>query len=438
MPILPGSSSDNPIIGAVLGFLTDLVAIIGLGLGGGQAAAAGELLALQQQSLSDHPNSVLSPEQLASAVVKGAIDAGIAADEARKSGFTRDNFQGLIDIAGNPPGPGQLFDLWNRDDIGADAVRKGLQEGFLRNEWIEPLMNLRRNLLNLGDLVAAVVQAQLTESEGADRAAMLGFDPSDFDLAVRTAGNPPGPMQTLTLLQRGEFTEAEAKQALRESRLKNKYIPALLSLVRRRVPARTITTMLHNGALDAATAHQYLLDLGYSDADATAYVTSAAASRGRQTHDLTVAQIKELYANRVMTRDTAVNALVSAGYTPEVAGQILALVDVLADHHVQQQAITNIRGRYISRRIDATQASAALDGIAVPADQRDHLLSVWAFEQEANHTSLTLAQITKAVKQKVMTAQEWSTRVAAMGYTDADVVLLGFIEGVTPLPTQGA
>lgn len=419
-------------------FLTDVLAIIGIGLGGGQAAAAAELVLLQQSSMEDFLPTVLSPEQLAAAVVKGAVDTGVALGQAAKSGVNADNFQGLIDIAGNPPGPGQLFDLWNRDDISAAEVEMGLKQGYLRPEWIDVMKNLRRNLLGLGELVAGVVQAQLSQEDGAGRAAMLGYDATDFDLAVRTAGNPPGPQQALTMWQRGLLNQAETEQALRESRLKNKYIPAFMQLVRRRIPARTITTLLTHGAIDDGTAHQYLLDLGYSDADATAYVTSARYTRSKTNHDLSVAQIRQLYVERVMTRDVAVQSLVTAGYTNTAATEILQLADVQADHRIQTQAINAVRGRYVGHRLDVAGASTALDGIGVPSDQRDHLLSVWTFEREANVSTLTLAQVTAATKKGALTVDEWHTRVLEMGYSEPDAQLLAMVDGFIPIPGQGA
>lgn len=419
-------------------FLIDLLSIIGLGLGGSQAAAAGEIIQLQQDALAIDAKRVLSPQELAAAVLKGQVSQADAENDARKSGIDATNFQGLISIQGNPPGPMQLLDLLNRGVIGEDDTRKGLQESYLRNEWISVLMDLRRTLIPIAELVAAVVQDQLDAGDAAARAAQLGMNGDDFDVMVRTAGNPPGPTQLLTMFQRNIISKDELDQGLRESRLKNKWIPQFEELVRHRIPMRTITTLLTHGAIDAATARQMLIELGFTPEDADALIASASAVKSKTNHDLSVAQVRQLYEAQLLSFDEAVTHLMAAGYTQADASEILQLADALADKKIQNQAVTAIRTRFVGRKISVNEASQALDGIGIPAAQRDRMLAVWGFEREANVAHLTVAQWSKLQKTGAIDLQRWSDEMTALGYSGEDVQFLAIVEGLVPAPGGNA
>lgn len=419
-------------------WLLDLVGFIGVGIGGAQASAAGWIAALQKDSLYAHGDVPLSPERLAEATLKNAVGENWAQDEAKKSGITGNNFGVLLESIGNPPGPGELLDLWRRGDIDQDRFELGLRQGYFRNDWIDKFRALRRVLMPVGELVAAVVQDHLPNDLATDYAGMHGVGGGDFAVMVQNAGNPPGPMEVLDLWRRGVIDEATVDQALRESRLKNKYIDALKKLAIRKIPMRTITTLVGHGVLTDELATQHLRELGYAVEDAAAIVAAAHHAAHAAHKELSATQITTLYADRAVPRDVAVADLVTLGYAANIAGQLLDLADSHATARLRQATITKLRAIYTSRRSTRPEVVAELDKLGVDPAHRAQLLDLWDLERTSNVRTLTEAQIVAAGRKKLYTEQEVLDRLVALGYSGEDAFVLAVIGNVIELPPPPA
>lgn len=93
--------------------------------------------------------------------------------------------------------------------------------------------------LSPDDVVAAVVQSVITEADGRERLRYDGIAGPNADALLAIAGEPIAPGQALDLFNRWRgglaklgrtYDEAWVKQALSESRLKNKYTDAIVDL----------------------------------------------------------------------------------------------------------------------------------------------------------------------------------------------------------------
>lgn len=171
-----------------------------------------------------HKSMPLSPADAAEAVIRGLMSETDAAFEAASNGIGEERFGVLQGLAGDPPGPDELLELWNRGALSEADVDHGLRQGRLRNEWIGPVKQLRRALLSAGELAAAVVQGVTDAESAAAYATSLGIQREDFDRLVRLAGNPPGGEQLLDLWNRGAIAEADVDRGLRQSHLKPEWV----------------------------------------------------------------------------------------------------------------------------------------------------------------------------------------------------------------------
>lgn len=377
----------------------------------------------------------LTPIEAVQAAVENHVGIDWARDEAAKSGMAPELFDIAYETAGNPPGPQEMLDLWNRGDVGEGDVDQALRESHLKNKWIPALKNLRRRLLTVEEAVTAAVQNHLDRDAAATVAALHGVERADFDVLFETFGNPPGPEAMLDLWRRGDVTEAELDQALRESRLKNKYIPILKKRARHLVPMRTVTTLLSHGAVTDDRAREMLAQLGFTTADAQAIIDAAHFARTTPDKQLTVTQIRDLYVGHMISRDQAIADLATIHYPGNVAAQILDLADRDVARRDATSAITQIRNAYLTRRIDRANASGDLDVIGVEAIRRDALLDLWDVELGNNVAVLSPAQIVRAGKVGIFTAPEMLTRLEAHGYTPADAVIVAQLGNAIPLST---
>jgi hypothetical protein len=224
---------------------------------------------------------------------------------------------------------------------------------------------------------------------------------------------------------------------LKESRLKDKYIPALLGLARRRLPLRSVTQLLNAGAISDADAVDNLRALGYSDADAQRLIAAHRAPAKEVVRHLTVAQIKALLDAGSVTQAEAAADLQTLGYAPADAAAVVSLMVVPPDRKIRQAAITRIRSRYDGHKVTRTEASNALDQLQVPPGLRDQLLAVWDIEAQASAADLSVAELTTAARIGAISVDECRARLAARGYDAADVQTMLYVHRVQPVPAAG-
>ena len=103
---------------------------------------------------------------------------------------------------------------------------------------------------------------------------------------------------------------------------------------------------------------------------------------------------------------------------------MLKTADFKREQRTFNTAVGVVRSKLVGHHIDRGTASAMLDGMGVVATQRDFFLGFWELEAAANVRSLTEAQIAKAVKDQIITADDAAERLIRMGYSADDATLL--------------
>lgn len=407
-----------------------LMSIVGAALAGAAASAAGFVQRLRNTSLRQSQSTALTPSEAAVGVVKGHLSEGDARAEAALGGVDSERFAALVKMAGNPPGPETLLDLWRRGIIDGGRMVTGLREGFLLNEWIDVYQARRFDPLSATQYLQGSVEGHLDHDEAIRRAGEVGVDPDDAELIYQTLGNPPGIVEMLHLWKRGFVSEDEVDQAIRESHYKNKYIPAIKHYADYFPPPRTITTLLAHGAMTSDQALQYFKYAGLSDELAAIYVASAVHTKTATHKELAVGTVKSLYALRVLSRADAVTDLAKIGYEAPEANLVLDLADAEALAKIKNQAIEQVRSIFVHGKITDAKASEDLSAIGVDPTMSDHLLQLWRLEQTTPSKQLTVAQLTKALNAGRITAQEYKQRLVLLGYPDDDAQLLLDIEQV--------
>jgi len=99
------------------------------------------------------------------------------------------------------------------------------------NDAIRTLYSIYRpSELSAAEAAAAVVGGQITPEKGFAYAARSGVPDADFRVMLDTAGTTLAPGQLLDLLNRREIDQTDVERFLRESSLKDKFIPLLLKL----------------------------------------------------------------------------------------------------------------------------------------------------------------------------------------------------------------
>jgi len=374
----------------------------------------------------------LSPQEMALALVKGVVGVDYAKGQAALSGVDGGRFDQLEKITGEPPAIQELLFLFRRGKIDAARLEHGIRQSRVRDEWIDAIRALEYVPPSPQEAIAAAVQGHLTIEEAATVVAENGVDPAAVPWLYETAGRPPGAEMLLTLMHRGLMSQADVEQAIRESDIKNKYIPAIIEGGVYIPPVRSVVAMLRAGAIDDNQARTLFAENGVRDVDASAYIAEAHKSRAVATHEAAQGQVVTAYRDRMITRPAAQARLEALKYPAADATFLLDVADTEAETVLRRGVITTTRSKYVGHHVDHATASAALDKANVPADQRDHLLALWDVERAETVRTLTPAVLVKGVKNGAVTYAEMISYMVALGYSDKDAALYAKIEGVGP------
>lgn len=366
----------------------------------------------------------LSPADLADMVVRGIKEQGQAATIAAQSGVDATDFDALVRDTGEPLALMQLLEAYRRKFIDQARLVHGIKQSRIRDEWVDVAERLRFVPMSVADAVNAVVQNHMPQATGNDIAEQNGLEPGAFDILYETAGEPLSRTEMEELYNRGLVTEEEVKQALRESRLKNKYVDAAFALHRRIIPVRSLHEALRLGSITHDDAVRIAMEDGYTQHDAEILVATGSGSKIETFKGRIVSAIESMYEDNAIPEAEALDMIKGLGYDDTEAKFILQAATFRRSARFVTQATTAIRTRYVARKIDRTQASNDLDGFGVPARQRDQLLGLWDFEREANVKSLTEAQIIHLMKKQAITPEDALTRLEALGYSQDDATLL--------------
>lgn len=138
--------------------------------------------------------------------------------------------------------PQTLATLERRGQVDSETVVDSLIKQGYTDKEIGIFRHAIENWLTVSDLANAVVQNQMSNDSASAMAHKLGMDNEQFQILVNVNGSPPGAETMLQAWNRGFATESEVDQALKESRLKNKYnemvkklrfaIPGISDLIR--------------------------------------------------------------------------------------------------------------------------------------------------------------------------------------------------------------
>lgn len=368
--------------------------------------------------------TLLSPPDAAAAWARSELTAAETDAIGARSGVSAGDMKILRALAGQPPSPEELLFAWRRGIIDESEVDRGLIQGPIRNEWLPVIKNLQWLPLPVGEAANAVNQGHMTRDQADQVAKENGYKPEDFGVIIDNAGIPPGPQEALDWVNAGYITEDEFRAIFLESRIKNKYIDLYLKARRYILPPDTIRLLFSRGAFTQEEAIARLLQRGLSTEDAAAYIAGASAEKTAKSRDLTVAQVLELRAEGLITNDDALAMLQAAGYDEQESLWVTELADLRRVQRFVTAAINRTKASYIAGRLSETDAGAVIDRLGLPADYKANAFALWDLERTTVTKGLTVAQVTAAVKNDLLTPEEGIARLTGQGYETDDAVII--------------
>ena len=217
------------------------------------------------------PNLALDPQTSAQAAAAGIVGGSDAFYSGRRQGYGPGEMQVLLDLAAQVPDPGTLGQLVNRGLISEADAERWLHRGMIPPDLRAHLVAMRRQLLTGADLALATLRGEMPESEAAARAARTGLDAADFAVLVANTGEPLGLEQLQEALRRGIITAERFDQGVRQSRVRNEWIPTALALRYQPMSLADAADAALRGHLTEDAARQIALLNGLRPGDWPAY-----------------------------------------------------------------------------------------------------------------------------------------------------------------------
>lgn len=371
--------------------------------------------------------NLVSPADAALALLRGNMSRAEALQVAHDAGLSDSDFDVLVNNTGEPLGLMQLLEAFRRGFISEDRLKTGILQSRVRDEWIDTAVKLRYTPMSTADAVSSVVQGHQSMEAGKAVADQNGLEPGAFDILYQTAGEPLSRTEMEELFNRGLVTEAQVKQALSESRVKNKYTDLAFQLHTKLLPIRNLSEAVEFGSLTLAQGVSEAMKQGYSQQDATALVQAASARKLQTYRHQVVTAVEALYVDNAISEADAMSVASSMGFDDAESKAIFAGAEYKRMAKMVSAAMSAIRSKYVARHIDDHTASGLLDGLGVPSNQRDQEMALWTLERQANVRLLTPAQVIKANKLGLLQDADALSYLENLGYsaTDADLLMKG-------------
>lgn len=396
------------------------------------AELIGPLFALQRQ--------LVPAADAALAVLRGNITAGEGLAIAKANGYTESDFNILIGNTGEPPALEEMLMLWRRNQMDTPTLERAIRQSRVRDEWIPFMLKLAIEPPSAAEILDARVQGQVSDAEARKRFAEAGGDPTWYDTAYASTANSPAPVELAEMANRGIIpwtgTGAAAiswQEGFLEGRWKDKWAPAFRQLAAYHPPPREIGTLTKEAGLSEARAMQLWEQAGLPPDLAHEYWVAAHYTRTSATHELAKSEIIKLYSDRAISADVCKKMLVQLGYSDLDATWEIDIADLAVERKLLESAISKIRSLYIGYKLTEAQVTAALAGLDVPASQAKQDMAVWGLERAAAVKVLTPAEITDAYFYTLIEPAQAQTMLQQLGYSAYDAWLLISIKAKGPI-----
>lgn len=396
--------------------------------------------------------AILSAPDAASAVVRGFLPTADGERIAAQSGVAADTFATLVQLSGDAPGPQQLAEALRRGVIqesgsgpGSTAFTQGIAEGRLADKWAPVIKQLALDWPTPDDALAAQLKGAFSADEGKALYEKLGGDPQFFDWLLFSNGSAPTPDEAAIMARRGIIAKdgtgpdvVSYEQAFLEGPWRDKWSPAFWALSQMIPTAREVITLLKDGAVDQATAADWMKRSGADDATTAAFIAEADTMLLSDYKGLTTSAVLNMYYARLVSQADATNMLESLHVSTAAAPLMLAYADLQRAIAQQNSAVSRVGTLYAARKITEATAKQSLITLQVPPDAVQDIIATWQLENSVNVKTLTESQIVDAWAYDVMTQAEAMTELTNIGYTPFDAWVLLSNKAKQPLPGKPA
>jgi len=282
-----------------------------------------------------------SPAECIEGAVKGHLTPEESKAKAERAGLDPTEWQWMFETHGNPPGPMEMIDLWNRGEVTEERVVEALKQGHLANRFIPDVLKLKRRLPALGEVIL-LMEAGVWDKDRAIRyLRMLGYSPDDAaDIAAagsrskiredwHIAKEYVSAQYELGLV--GKEDAIETLETVGYERDEAEVIVSIAELKRlvsqQSAAIEKIRSLYVGYKIDAASCRTYLLSLRIPAEQVGDIMELWRLEREASIKTLTESQIVNAWKYNIIDGETAIAKLQEIGYTEEDAYILISIAN---------------------------------------------------------------------------------------------------------------
>lgn len=380
-------------------------------------------------AIEDLANTWLTPQQVALGIVRGTIpDPGIlpvtldvagnikgypqftentALVEAAGGGIDLERLTVMVGAIGLPMSTQQAANAAFRGILTRGDFNRSILEGDVRPEWADAIFEQARQYLSAHEYAELELRGFYDRTIRLQNTAKHGMSDADSDLLFDVLGRGLSLHQMVIGKARGGVygkvnpaIPADELASMQRGNLRPEYYDIAWHGRYGYPTGFQIKAEAKSGDLSTVQTNQILLELGWDPKWAThfstAWTTKTATTATQKKQ--TLAHLTDEYLANVLPRAGLVTALTALGYTPVQIDNEIALAEFGASKAERTRNTKLIEKQYVGAKLSEAQARADLASLGWPAKVMDDKIAAWNIERNIALTTLTVAQIEKALK----------------------------------------
>lgn len=402
---------------------------------------------------------LLTAGEVQEAINRGFIDEATGADHLSRHGYSGPAHQALLDLRARHPSSADLMRMadkrvWNLEvpeKYGQyaelpDQVVKFMEQLGYEQDWTRNFWRAHWDLPSPQQVFEMLHRRVIEDADIEQYLGLTDWLPFFRDKLLAISYNPITRVDLRRLYKLKIITEQQVKDGYMDLGYNDEKAGWLTEFTKQYanpddasqlddmadLAASTFRTAYRRGVITRDDALDRIVDAGYTEDVADFYLSlddaqmalNPTTDAGVPIRDLTVPIIRDAYSEKLWTRERAQTELEALGYLSWEADLLLQLEDLAQQRELTGLQETVIKELYLANSIDRAEAGHQLDTLGVLTERRDLLLQRWDLSRDTKDCRLTLAQLQTGFRDGLMSDTELLDELVAMGYNDKDAKFL--------------
>lgn len=362
---------------------------------------------------------------------RNALSQTEAKNIGMKNGFSFTSFDNYEQIMRRRFSVGELATALYREEWSPEKVKSELiKQGYLPED-AETFIALMKQIPPVQDIIRMAVRDAWNESaarefgydeefpqEFGEWSEKQGYSAEWAKRYWRAHWQLPSPTQAYEMLHRNEINTSQLDLLLKISDYPNFWRDKLRNIAYNVYTRVDVRRMFKLGVLSVSEVVRAYQEMGYDLEKASKLTEWTIEEYGEESKELGKSDVLGSYTDGVLTRAASLDYLVELGFSRANAEILLARADIQKEKKLEQQITENVRVMYVGGQIDDARVYSMLGVLNTPSGYVEDRLKLWRVQRERAIKRPTKADLTKFLLNGVLSLEEFKGELKGQGYSE--------------------